>query len=389
MRKKYIFGKKLYISILTTIVVLLTTVATTFAWVGVFANSTFDTFNFGIKGSTFNEYSIEISLDGVEFHDSLSFEDIKEQLMLNMGYTQSQLDSPHFDIDSEFSKIRLDQCTTLPIIEDGSIKSLGVFTTLDGEITNKLYKFDLYISARKNYDSDISTDDYKLDVFLQDGLLESSARRKNLINPFTFPDDFVNPYDQMISNNLFELPNGVETIQANKTISSAKVKSASAGRVAFEKYKVVQKGHPEQYTLHDTPNSALIYHDGYDYPVYDTINDIYDFGAILQNQYNLSIGYYNSTEWQYADWHYWSVSLPNEMWIARGVESNTKDIRLTSKTNHLVDSSKLNEQIGVNTMMKVSCYFWFEGWDADCFNPLNLSPVSINIGFSMTNEDEF
>ena len=44
MRKKYIFGKKLYISVLTSILVLLTTVATTFAWVGVFANSTFDTF---------------------------------------------------------------------------------------------------------------------------------------------------------------------------------------------------------------------------------------------------------------------------------------------------------------------------------------------------------
>ena len=49
MRKKYIFGKKLYISVLTSILVLLTTVATTFAWVGVFANSTFESFDIDIK----------------------------------------------------------------------------------------------------------------------------------------------------------------------------------------------------------------------------------------------------------------------------------------------------------------------------------------------------
>ena len=61
MRKKYIFGKKLYISVLTSILVLLTTVATTFAWVGVFANSTFESFNIGIKASSLEEYNVEIS----------------------------------------------------------------------------------------------------------------------------------------------------------------------------------------------------------------------------------------------------------------------------------------------------------------------------------------
>ena len=83
MRKKYIFGKKLYISVLTSILVLLTTVATTFAWVGVFANSTFEKFDFAIRSNDLKEYSIEISLDGVNFYDSINFDDIKEQLLLN------------------------------------------------------------------------------------------------------------------------------------------------------------------------------------------------------------------------------------------------------------------------------------------------------------------
>ena len=91
MRKKYIFGKKLYISVLTSILVLLTTVATTFAWVGVFANSTFESFDIDIRASKLDEYSLEISSDGVNFSDSISFDSLKKQILMNWGYTEEQL----------------------------------------------------------------------------------------------------------------------------------------------------------------------------------------------------------------------------------------------------------------------------------------------------------
>ena len=83
MRKKYIFGKKLYISVLTSILVLLTTVATTFAWVGVFANSTFESFDVIIKASGLEEYGIVISATGEEgtFSDSISSTSIKRQIL--------------------------------------------------------------------------------------------------------------------------------------------------------------------------------------------------------------------------------------------------------------------------------------------------------------------
>ena len=99
MRKKYIFGKKLYISVLTSILVLLTTVATTFAWVGVFANSTFEQFDFSLKSSDLEEYGVEISLDGIKFSEDISFDLIKPQILKNFGYknvdymTEQQINS--------------------------------------------------------------------------------------------------------------------------------------------------------------------------------------------------------------------------------------------------------------------------------------------------------
>ena len=39
------------------------------------------------------------------------------------------------------------------------------------------------------------------------------------------------------------------------------------------------------------------------------------------------------------------------------------------------------------TMMKMTIYFWFEGWDADCFKAVGGSPVTLNIELSISNEE--
>ena len=103
---------------------------------------------------------------------------------------------------------------------------------------------------------------------------------------------------------------------------------------------------------------------------------------------NLAVGYFNSTEQYYAGWQYWNQKVPTEIYETRGVESTTKDIKISRTNNHIIDSENSNEKISVSKMMKITCYFWFEGWDADCFNAINLSPVEINIVFSTKNYDD-
>ena len=59
--------------------------------------------------------------------------------------------------------------------------------------------------------------------------------------------------------------------------------------IAFEKYKVVDRGHASEYTDSDEPLSAIIYSgDKYNYPTYNTLTNTYEFGGILPDDYNLS-----------------------------------------------------------------------------------------------------
>ena len=184
MRKKYIFGKKLYISVLTSILVLLTTVATTFAWVGVFANSTFEKFDFNIRANELVEYGIEISATGQEgtFSDEISSTEVKTQILLNWGFTQKDLTD--YGVENLFNAITLEQCTTIPNIVDGKMTSLNQFTNLVGENSTSLFKFDIYVSPTQYYDSG-SHSDYKLDVFLGQGLISGTTKFRKLLHPFS------------------------------------------------------------------------------------------------------------------------------------------------------------------------------------------------------------
>ena len=391
MRKKYIFGKKLYISILTSILVLLTTVATTFAWVGVFANSTFEEFNFNIKSSSLEEYGIEISLTGEEnsFSNSISSIDIKRAILLNWGFTEQQIDQ--IGVNTLFSSLNMDQCTTVPVVNGNKLISLGDFTDMEGKTTKKLYQFDLYVSAIQYYDKG-GTSDYNLDVYLEQGLFTGTTKSKLLINPFQYPVNFINPLTST------DLPFGIDPIIGSTIIKDTKVNSKSIARVGFEKYDVVDKFHPEQYTDSSLPTSAVIYTgDDYEYPTYDSENDVYEFGTILDDNLNVAVGYYNSTEYRYAVSGVKSISLLDnsadiyggDVYNIRGVGKVTADKVFSSKTNQLINSSIVDEQIGVNQMMKIKVSFWFEGWDSDCFNVLAGSPVTISISMSIKPGEEF
>ena len=391
MRKKYIFGKKLYISILTSILVLLTTVATTFAWVGVFANSTFEQYDFNIKSSALEDYGIEVSLTGEEgtFSNSIPARDIKKSILLNWGYSEENLNS--VDIDDLFTTLNMDQCTTLPNISSSKITSFNTFTDIEGNETTHYFKFDVYVSAVKFYESGNSSD-FKLEAFLNKGMLTGHVRNKILTNPFVYPDSFNNPL-QGIS-----LPNGVEPVLGSTRIASARVNSKSVCRVGFEKYEVVDKYHPEQYTSASLPKSAVIYSgDSYEYPTYDTEEKTYEFGSILPDELNVAIGYYNSTEWLYTLSGIKSVSTQDstadiyagDIYNIRGVGGICPDKVFNWNTNRLIDPTNVDEQIGVNQMMKITVSFWIEGWDADCFNAIGNSPITLTLSLVTKNDEEF
>ena len=222
-----------------------------------------------------------------------------------------------------------------------------------------------------------------MDVYLQKNMLTGRIKNKRLVNPYTYSDEFINPLIGVLPSTSLYQP-----IVSGTTITNARVNSADASRIAFEKFQVVDKGHPEQYTDSSEPISTVIYQTGYEYPVYNATDDVYSFGAILPDESNLATGYYNSTEYIYTSRHYWNLKMNPDVYSTRGVDSPTKDLIFNSNNSQLINSTKSSEQIGIDKMMKMTIYFWFEGWDADCFPAINASPVTINIDFALSPSEE-
>lgn len=345
--------KKVYISVLVFVLVLFTCVATTYAWVGILTNSTFEEFELNVNASNLKEYGIEISLDGVNFSTEVDSTSLKKQILLNYGYNEQQLTSNE-TVENTFSLFNLEQCTMQPDYANNKVTN---FKTLANVDTKKIFKFDIYVSAYKVYETDNVTD-YKLDAFLRGDILTGTAGTSDLFNEFKYPSDFVN-----------------ESIAANQIISSAKCNSASATRLAIEKYEVVDKYHPELYS--DTSNRVdlIIYQGGTQQPSYDESTGIYSYGGIVDDSYNLAL-------WDYNNFNNTSLSVP-EWALERGL----KEREINEGNSQIIDSSLANEQVGVDKMMKLSFYFWYEGWDADCFNVINKKPVSINLNFSTSYRD--
>ena len=381
MRKKYIFGKKLYISVLTSILVLLTTVATTFAWVGVFANSTFESFDVIIKASALEEYGIVISATGEEgtFSDSISSTSIKRQILANWGYHDSEVMDDN-RVNNLFSSLNMHQCTNTPVVNGNKIQKLGQFKTIEGNDTRQYYKFDIYISSTRFYEKS-SSSSFLLDAYLNPGLLQAKTKQYRLLGTVPFPSSYVSP--------LTDLPNGIRAINGGEEFLEVNSNVASAARVAFEKYEVVERGVPSLYEGKE-PISTIIYSgDSYNYPTYNEISNLHEFGGILPDAYNFAALYYNYYDFVNAKNGVNRVSIPSELYSIRGVESETADRTLHSTTNHLIDSQNNDEKIGLSTMMKVSISFWIEGWDADCYSVLDRNPITLSVSLSLANEETF
>ena len=89
--------RRVYMSILTIMLVFLTTVATTFAWVGILNYTDTSNFELNLQTENNNKYRLTISAteDG-EYSDSANVYDIKKQILVNMGWSDTNLTTPEY-----------------------------------------------------------------------------------------------------------------------------------------------------------------------------------------------------------------------------------------------------------------------------------------------------
>ncbi len=354
--------KKVIFSLSLLGVSLLTMVATTFAWVGITSNSSFDEFSIGLKtDNDTGAYGIQLSLTGKtgSYHESIDSISIRKQILKNLGESPSLIDNAKDSvINSMFTRFKMDQCT--PKINDAypnifSGNDVQTFETVVGKHeTIKFIYFDVYVSlyiANATAQSSSSA----VSLFLRDGLLSSDdIGHYELYNEFTYPNSPVTIGGVNYSFNLL----------GQKIKKNIRVNPASAARVCIQRFEPVDVSDAVV-----TPIDYTIYQYDSNLPSYNHENNLYSFGGILPKEYNVAYQ-------QFA-----SIYTDTDLGEVPDWQLNRGDIEYADSGNigRLCDEST---GFSFGKKMKFRIYFWFEGWDSDCFDVIDRRTVNLNLSFS-------
>lgn len=359
--------KKMYLSILTSILVLIVTVTTTYAWTGILTYTSTDSFDIGLEKSETSDYSIQISLDGVHFSDTLKSWEVKRAILKNMNLTSIDLNTAsRQEIERLFSAIEL-----LPLTTKLQEHTLGTFVSLedimkpgfsydslrDGEIDNQnhYFNFDIYLSFEYIASND-ATEEVKKEcqmVYLANlpNLMTSKTKTKMLSNSFQFANFF-----------------------PDQVFNEVEISPASSARTAISKYEVVDKASPEQYEG-KMPQKTYIYQGGTSKPT-EVSSGVYSFGGIMPAEDNIGFVEYNLIHQNKLE-----SSMLEEFRVNR---SGDLSIEEAGQQWVIVQEDGLT----IEKMIKLNISMWIEGFDGDCFNILSNTAITLNLMFSTTSKEE-
>ena len=381
-------SKKMLISILTSVVVFVTMIATTFAWVGIFTYASTDSFSLNLKVSKLDvNYFLTISATGRkdDFSEEADLVEIQRQILKNQHlWSDEEIDDfDSFVVKDKYSK----HCTTTPsscLIENNKLTD---FYSIRGKITDYYdtyntplgyLKFDLYLSVGAKEGIQPETE-INTNVFLADieKTLQGTICEQKLTN--------LNPYKKMPS-----IPEEYNTLLTLPDNNFFNINSANATRFAFCIYEPIDVN--ESYDDSYNPIKTLIYQGGKKIPSFN--GSVYDLGGNLPEDYNTALQElliirpnYNSSIQIEKNEHYYN-DLNNA--VARGendLELTEVNSKIWDKPSDIDSSFYLGVHNGIQTKMKVTVYFWFEGWDSDCILGINEKPVTMNLNFTAGIED--
>ena len=381
--------RKIYLSIIFVTLSLLTMVATTFAWVGIVSNASFEKITINLEtDNEKSDYGIMLSLTGKEgdFHESIDPLDIQRQILKNMGVEDSKLKN-EASIQNLFSRIGMTQCTTTKDWDDNgsgacyylknfkSLNGRNPYATISGELTEYYgyMSFDIWLTIYR-IGADVTDSEKKLSIYLRNG--DSEGVLTSDISNGYIPNEIVMPNSSNpLSSQYLSAANNFAPGKSIK--GDIRIKACNAARLSVQKATAVD--------IYDYSNDdnyfykgLKIYKTGSDLPNYDSKYNVYDFGGILPTDFNFARLEYNSTHT--SDDQLGEVPVD-------ALQSKRGDVTFADDgfINHVVDES---DNVTTSNMIKLHFNFWFEGWDADCFEAIDNQSVSVNLNFSTKNPNE-
>ena len=350
--------RKMYLSVITSILVLVVTCTTTYAWTGILSYSSIEEFNVELKKEETADYSLQISLDGINFGYGIYATDLKKQILSNMGINTNDLSDSL--INSVFSSLRLNPVSTQ--IKDNVI---GSFVNLEQLTKNS------FIYSEEVETSDTKKSYYNFDIYLS---VEYNKKDPSV--------EALEDYQSIYLSNIAEMFRGKDKTVALSTkrqltnyltdeiLRIVTVNSASTARLSITKYEAVEKGMPD---IKSNIIDTYIFQGGTSVP--SKKDDVYSFGGILPQSDNLAFMEYNSihSKNQISNFYF------EEFYLNR----LAKEEKAISDPNiegfWIVDE---NDMVNTKKMIRLNIKMWIEGFDADCFEVISALPVSFNLLFT-------
>lgn len=356
--------RKVYMSILTVVLLLTTSFATTFAWVGILTYSELENFELNLKVEDISkDYSLLVSTnEHGPFREEINMSDVKMQIMNNLGVDTSKLETPS-SINSAFNIVSIAPVTSTRV--GNELVNWQTFSNVDKNFfpSNDYFKFDLYFSVDRKDKGD-NADDSNVDV--PSGIIfmasnDSMVGEKctiAVINGITYPSEDTIFNDITLSHPGFDIYDQSVTID-----------SSYATRLAIQVYDPIDIS--SEYSSEDLANSLYIYEKGGLIPSYNETTNTYSFGGILPEEYNLAFQEFKSI-YNFGGW----FTIPYEAYERGDKEIGGNQVLVSEEDGTFGITN------GVANKVKISVYFWYEGWDSDCINALAGTRTTINLSFS-------
>ena len=368
-------SKKMFISILTSVIVFVTMVATTFAWVGIFTYANTENFKLNLKTTQLDSnYYLVISSSGQRgtYSDEIPVEELQRQVLSNWGVDDSILTSSttvsrYFDM-----KNNLNPCTT-------NIKEnkLDNFKKINLDLSNRFelidttkdyIKFDIYLSVNTKEGITSETTGIQSNVYIDEieKVLSGSVKEYSFYNG--------NPFLELPSNSRSDVLKSIPT--------AFKLDNSNAARFALEIYHPISID--EEYVDYEKIYKTIIYQGGTNEPSYNNSNDIYNLGGNLPEDYNAALIELLNIRPGYKAYEGTSARILYENSLQKAIERNDLELIEENKQIWYNDNpfDYLGCMDGVQTKMKISIYLWFEGWDADCLRAIDYTSTSLNLKFT-------
>lgn len=389
--------RKIIISSISVMIVLITMVATTYAWVGMLSYSTIGEFNINLQTENKNsDYNLYISptgdykIDGDTVIDSFKARldnsdllNIKKQILINMDkYNESYLTSES-GINTAFNKVALHP--TSPIVKERKI-DLTSFLAYDNKIKNytpslDYFKFDIYLSIDSTNGEITEDTNYLIDLYIKDlaNSISGQTVSGSIVNSYTFDNDYISS---------IEAPEGFTKLGEIKSTEIIQSNSAYSTRMAVQYYA----GIPITDTYgNEKPIGQYIYQAGTQNALYDNDKQLYSFGGVLETKNNLAVSEFNKIYNIDLENIYNEYATTNNLVDYTEIYNVRKNDLLLKEENNIICDNTSMLQLGIidgkRYKVKLSLYFWYEGWDADCFSIIDNSRTNLSLTFASNFKD--